>query len=284
LKVGRLAPTPSGRLHLGNALAFGAAWLSARQAGARLLLRIEDVDRTRARADLEASIRDDLRWLGLDWDEEVPPQRNRAYGPWIELLAARGRVYRCTCTRRDLVAHGGVYPGTCREAGHAEGAARLRLPLGPVRWVDRRFGPREVDPNAFGDPVLQRRDGTASYNLAVVVDDLCDGVTEVVRGADLVDFTAVQIRLWEALGATPPTWLHAPLLLGPDGTKLSKRHGSTEIAAMAAAGATARDVWRRLLPVLGIEGIDHVHGAVDAFVPDRGPLGPVIVNLEEPIP
>ncbi|MEZ4236448.1 MAG: glutamate--tRNA ligase family protein [Myxococcota bacterium] len=147
-----------------------------------------------------------------------------------------------------------------------------------MRWVDRRFGPREVDPTQFGDPVLIRRDGMASYNLAVVVHDLCDGVTEVVRGADLVDYTAVQIRLWEALGAAPPTWLHAPLLLGPDGTKLSKRHGDTEVAALAAAGWTPRDVWRRLLPLLGIEGLDHVHDAVASFVPDAGPRGPVTVD------
>jgi glutamyl/glutaminyl-tRNA synthetase len=271
--VGRLAPTPSGQLHLGNALAFGAAWLSVRQQGGRLLLRVEDVDRGRARAEVEADQKEDLRWLGLDWDEETPPQRDRDYGPWLERL--RDHVYRCTCTRRQVREAGGVYPGTCRDAGHAGGAARFRLPAGEVRFVDRRFGPRAVDPTAFGDPVLQRRDGVFAYNLAVVVDDLCDGVTEVVRGADLLDFTAVQIHLWRALGATPPTWLHSPLVLGPDGHKLSKSHGSTEVRALRAAGWTAADVWRVVLPWLGLDALDHVHDAVGHFEVTAGSLGPV---------
>ena len=273
-QAGRIAPTPSGHLHLGNALAFGAAWLSARAANAELLLRIEDVDRTRSRSALEEAIRADLGWLGIDWDREVWPQRQRSYDPWVALLGDRW-TYRCVCTRKQVAALGGVYPGTCRDAGHAEGAVRFRLPDGPVRFVDRRFGPRTVDPTVYGDPVLVRRDGTAAYNLAVVVDDLFDGVTEVVRGADLVDYTAVQIRLWEAFGATPPTYLHAPLLLGPDGTKLSKRHGATEISALAKAGRTPRDVWRQLLPYLGIADRDHICDAVDAFRPRSGPLGPI---------
>jgi glutamyl-tRNA synthetase len=270
--VGRLAPTPSGRLHLGNALAFAAAWLSVRSAGGRLLLRIEDVDRTRARADLERSIRDDLLWLGLEWDEETAPQRSRRYEPWVSLLS--DHTYRCTCTRAELAGSAG-YPGTCRDARHPHGALRLRLPEGVVRFRDRRFGPQEVNPEGFGDPVLQRRDGTFAYPLAVVVDDLCDGVTEVVRGADLLDYTAVQLRLWRALGATPPTWLHAPLLLGADGKKLSKSHGSTEIGALAAQGWTARQVWAELLPLLGLEGYDRLADAVVAFRPDGGVLGPV---------
>lgn len=271
--VGRLAPTPSGRLHLGNALSFAAAWLSARAAGGRVLLRVEDVDRTRARADLERSIREDLAWLGLDWDEETLPQRVRVYEPWLAALAEH--TYRCTCTRADLAAASG-YPGTCRAAGHQGGAVRFRLPDGAVRFVDRRFGAQVVDPGLFGDPVLRRRDGTYTYTLAVVVDDLCDGVTEVVRGADLLDYTAVQIRLWRALGATPPTWLHAPLLLGADGKKLSKSHGSTEIGALAASGWTARRVWRELLPLLGIEGCETLADAVSAFRPGGGVLGPVL--------
>ncbi|MEQ1502495.1 MAG: glutamate--tRNA ligase family protein [Myxococcota bacterium] len=268
--VGRLAPTPSGRLHLGNALAFGVAWLSVRARSGRLLLRIEDVDRQRARTEIERSIREDLRWLGIDWDEETPPQRLRDYTPWLDRL--RASTYRCTCSRREVA---GPYPGTCRGAAHAEGGIRFRLPPGEVTWVDRRFGPRTIDPNQFGDPVLMRRDGVATYNLAVVVDDLCDGVTEVVRGADLLDYTAVQLHLWRAFGATPPSWLHAPLVLGPDGAKLSKSHGSTEIRALAAAGATPADVWRRLLPALGLGGFDHLHAAVGAFRPDGGSVEPI---------
>jgi glutamyl-tRNA synthetase len=267
--VGRLAPTPSGRLHLGNTLAFGAAWLSVRSAGGRLLLRMEDVDRGRARADIERSIREDLGWLGLEWDEETAPQRDRDYAPWLDLLAPF--TYFCRCTRQTLA--------QCRCAGlaHPDGTVRFRVPAGPIDVRDRRYGPRRLDPSS-GDPALRQRDGTFAYPLAVVTDDLCDGVTEVVRGADLLDFTAVQIHLWRALGATPPTWLHAPLLLGPDGRKLSKSHGSTEIAAMRAAGATPEDIWRTLLPFLGLSGHDHVRDAVSAFRPDGGGLGPFTIG------
>lgn len=272
--VGRLAPTPSGRLHLGNALAFGTAWLSARAAGGRLLLRMEDVDRARARADIEASIREDLLWLGLEWDEETLPQRDRDYAPWLAMLAEQ--TYRCTCTRQQLAAAGGRYPGTCRDQGHRQGAVRFRLPEGLVPVLDRRYGLREIDPGAFGDPVLQRRDGVYTYPLAVVVDDLCDGVTEVVRGADLLDYTAVQVVLWRALGATPPSWLHCPLLLGEDGTKLSKSHGSTEIGALRAAGFTPQRIWQMLLPLLGLQA-EHIHDAVSAFDPQAGPRGPVVI-------
>ncbi len=273
--VGRLAPTPSGRLHLGNVTAFGAAWLSARAAGGRLLLRMEDVDRARARADVEASIRQDLRWLGLEWDEETPPQRDRDYAPWLARLSER--TYRCGCTRAELAGSGG-YSGRCRDAGREEGAVRYRLPEGTVTVLDRARGAREVDPATFGDPILRRRDGAYTYNLAVVVDDLVDGVTEVVRGADLLDFTAVQLRLWEAFGATSPTWLHAPLLLGEDGKKLSKSHGSSEIAAWRAAGRAPEDVWRTVLPLLGLEGHDHLHRAVSAFDPRALGGGPHVVG------
>ncbi|MCB9688885.1 MAG: tRNA glutamyl-Q(34) synthetase GluQRS [Alphaproteobacteria bacterium] len=270
--TGRLAPTPSGRLHLGNVTAFGCAWLSARSSGGRLLLRIEDVDSGRARADVEASILEDLRWLGLHWDERTAPQRDRDYEPWLTRLA--DRTYRCTCTRAELAGLG-AYPGRCRDAGHTEGAVRFRLPDGEVDVVDRARGHRRVDPATFGDPVLRRRDGVFAYNLAVVVDDLVDGVTEVVRGADLLDYTAVQVRLWEALGATPPTWLHAPLILGPDGRKLSKSHGSAEIGAWREAGRTARDVWRLVLPWLGIEGTDDLEEAALRFDPRAIPAGPI---------
>lgn len=271
---GRLAPTPSGELHLGNTLAFGMAWLSVRSQGGELLLRVEDVDRERARADVEERLREDLVWLGLDHDREVPRQAGRDYAPEL----ARLRTYRCTCTRAAVAAHGGVYPGTCRNAGHAEGAVRGWLRDGVVAFVDRRRGPVAVEPLAlFGDPVLQRRDGVASYTLAVVADDVRDGVTEVVRGADLLEYTALQLQLWDELGAPPPTWLHTPLLLGADGKKLSKSHGSAGIRALRAAGATPTDVWARLLPLVGLPA-RHLHDVVRDFVPDAGVAGPVVVE------
>lgn len=271
--VGRLAPTPSGHLHLGNVTAFAAAWLSARSAGGRLLLRMEDIDTVRARPDVEDSIRGDLRWLGLHWDEEVPRQSVRDYTPAIERLAPH--TYRCTCSRSQIKAAGGRYPGTCRDAGHKRGALRLRLPDGAVHFVDRRFGPRDIDPNQFGDPVLVRSDGLVSYNLAVVADDIADGVTEVVRGADLLDFTAVQLHLWRWLGGHPPTWLHAPLVLGPDGSKLSKSHGSAEVRALREAGWSPGRVWEQVLPWLGLEAVADIGDAVARFEPGAGARGPV---------
>lgn len=261
--VGRLAPTPSGHLHLGNVLAFGAAWLSARSAGGRLLLRIEDVDQGRARVDIEQAIRGDLRWLGLTWDHETDPQRERDYQPWLDVLA--DHVYRCVCTRRQIREAGGRYPGTCRLAGHPEGAVRFRVPDTPVVVVDRRLGPQP--PVSHPDVVLQRRDGAFAYNLAVVADDIADGVTEVVRGADLLETTAAQVPIWHALGATPPTWLHVPLVVGGDGKKLSKSHRSTELRALRAAGWSPERVWRHVLPWLGLDGIGRLDDAVSAYSP-----------------
>ena len=282
--TGRLAPTPSGNLHLGNVLAFGAAWLSARSQEGRLLLRVEDVDRERARKDIETAQRDDLQWLGLHWDLEVTPQRERDYTPWLDRLQDGDRLYYCTCTRKDLRRNGGRYPGTCRDAGHREGALRFRLPEGAVTLTDRRFGRRRIDPNQFGDPVVRRRDGRFTYNLAVVVDDLVDGVTEVVRGADLLDYTAVQFRLWEAFGATPPTWLHAPLVTDADGTKLSKSHGAAEVRALRAAGYSPDTLWQHVLPWLGVEA-DGLRDAVPRFDPSQGPLGPIVLtNPGSPFP
>ncbi|MBM4390813.1 MAG: tRNA glutamyl-Q(34) synthetase GluQRS [Deltaproteobacteria bacterium] len=246
MAAGRLAPTPSGHLHLGNALAFGAAWLSARAAGARVLLRVEDLDRGRARDDIAASQREDLRWLGLDWDEEVLPQSRRTYA--LDGIP----VFRCVCTRATR-----LYLGcSCRHKAHDRGHFRFDTPRGPVAFVDRAQGPQVFDPDE--DPILVREDGEVAYPLAVVFDDHRDGVTEVVRGGDLLPATATQIRLYELLGWAPPTWLHAPVILGADGKKLSKSHGSTELRALREAGWTAERVWDTILPLLGLRHFDPV--------------------------
>jgi glutamyl-Q tRNA(Asp) synthetase len=270
--VGRLAPTPSGRLHLGNVCAFAGAWLSARSQGGRIVLRIEDVDQPRARRDIEQSVRDDLAWLGLHWDLETPRQSARRYERWLAPLT--GGLYHCDCTRAAIQAGGGVYRGACRERGLTSGTLRFRLPEGRITIVDRARGPVDIDVASLGDPVLRRRDGVYAYNLAVVADDLDDGVTEVVRGADLLEQSAVQVCLWRMLGRTPPTWLHTPLILGHDGRKLSKSHGSTAVAALRDAGWTPGDVWGVVLPWLGLERVTRIADAVDQFSAARVARGP----------
>lgn len=263
--VGRLAPTPSGDLHLGNALAFGAAWISARAAGGRLLLRVEDLDRGRAREAVAARQRADLLWLGLGWDAEVEPQSRRSYP--TEGLPA----YRCDCPRSRRLAGACA----CRGAGRTSGALRFACGPGPVCFDDRLQGPACFTPD--DDPVIQRADGEAAYPLAVVIDDHRDGVNEVVRGADLLPATAVQQQISAALGLPRPSVGHVPLLLGPDGRKLSKSHGSLELSALRAAGWTPTAVWRLLLPLLGLPP-----GPLPERPPRLGRLaqGPFVVEID----
>jgi glutamyl/glutaminyl-tRNA synthetase len=265
--VGRLAPTPSGHLHLGNALAFGAAYLSARSAGGRLLLRVEDLDRGRARADVAEAQRADLRWLGVDWDAETPSQSTRSYD------TAGLDTYVCECNRAARLAGA----CRCRDAPARTGVVRLRAPRDPVAFTDRALGPLLRVPE--DDPVLVRADGEAAYPLAVVLDDARDGVTEVVRGGDLVDATAVQIVLHRMRGLHIPTYLHVPVLLGEDGRKLSKSHGSTELRALRAAGWTAERVWEVLLPVLGLRP-SSLTEAVPRFDPARIAPGPRVMSAD----
>jgi glutamyl/glutaminyl-tRNA synthetase len=271
--VGRLAPTPSGRLHLGNVCAFAAAWLSVRAQHGRLLLRIEDVDRARANPHVEASIRADLQWLGLEWDAETPRQSERDYTPALAALV--DQTYYCECTRAEIQEGGGVYSGRCRTRGLHAGAIRFRLPDRLTDIHDRARGVHAVNLEAMGDPVLKRRDGLYAYNLAVVADDRTDCITEVVRGADLLDQTAVQLCLWRALRAEPPTWLHTPLIIGSDGRKLSKSHGAVHVGELRDAGWTVADIWHRVLPWLGTEPVARIDQAIPCFratAVQRGPL------------
>ena len=289
--VGRLAPTPSGRLHLGNVCAAGAAWLSVRQRGGRLRLRIEDIDAGRARREIADAIRGDLAWLGLSCDDETPPQSQRDYAPALARLAPH--TYRCACTRAASRDAGGALPrrsadarrpgcvGGCRTRGLQAGAVRFALPRGVETIVDRARGRTDVDLATLADPVLQRRDGCVTYTLAVVADDIADGVTEVARGADLADQSAVQAVLWRALGADPPAWLHAPLILGGDGKKLSKSHHAAAVGDLRELGWSAADVWRVVLPWLGLtppaaatDGLAMLHHALPAFDAARIPRGP----------
>jgi glutamyl-queuosine tRNA(Asp) synthetase len=256
MTLGRFAPSPTGVLHLGNLRTALASWLSARASGGRWLISLEDVDGPRCRRDLgEAQLRD-LAALGLVSDAPVLWQSERS-GEYREALAAlhgAGRLYPCVCTRKDLQllasaphAEDGLrpYPGRCRDCAWEgfERALRFRLPEGPVAWQDLLLGAQQDDPASLtGDPLLFRRDGCFAYHLAVVVDDGAQGVTEVVRGADLHTVTATQIRLQEALGLPRPRYAHLGMVVAPDGSRLGKRIGALGVAALADRGIAVEEL------------------------------------------
>ncbi len=245
--TGRFAPSPTGPLHAGSLVAALASWLDARAQGGRWLVRIEDVDTPRCLPGMDSVILQQLARVGLVPDDTPvrQSQRNTAYAQALQRLLASGWAYPCGCSRRDIdaaLARAGhararheqaVYPGTCREGlkGKPARAVRLRTRhggLGPgIDWRDRRLGSQTQDvEREVGDFVLERADGLWAYQLAVVVDDAWQGVTHVVRGADLADNTPRQILLQRALGLLTPHYLHTPLLLGADGHKLSKQNGA----------------------------------------------------------
>jgi len=228
-------------MHLGNVFAALLAWLYARSAGGELLLRIEDLDPDRCRPEYAAQLRDDLRWLGLDWDREGQPQSRRTdvYEAAFLRLEALELVYPCYCSRSELHAASAphasdgtpVYPGTCRNLSAAERAEKTRRPAWRIRVPDRVYGfqdglqgtYKENLAQACGDFIIRRSDGVYAYQLAVVVDDAAMGVTQVVRGRDLLGSTPRQRYLQECLGLPSPDYVHVPLLLSPDGRRLSKR-------------------------------------------------------------
>jgi glutamyl-Q tRNA(Asp) synthetase len=241
--IGRFAPSPTGPLHAGSLVAALGSWLDARAHDGRWLVRIEDVDQPRCVAGADRVILQQLALCGLTPDEEPVRQsaRGALYQAALDQLVADGRAYPCGCSRRDieeaLAAQGRprrrhgelVYPGTCRDGvhGRAPRAWRFRTTPGVVHWTDRRLGAQHQDVAAeVGDFVLKRADGLWAYQLAVVVDDARQGITDVVRGQDLTDNTARQILLQRALAVTTPRYLHLPLVLGANGEKLSKQNGA----------------------------------------------------------
>ncbi|QXH36502.1 tRNA glutamyl-Q(34) synthetase GluQRS [Pseudomonas muyukensis] len=234
--IGRFAPTPSGFLHFGSLVAALASWLDARAVDGRWLLRMEDTDPPREMPGARDAILQTLERYGLEWDGEVvfQSQRHEAYAAVVERLFSMGLAYACTCSRKQLEGHNGIYPGFCRNAGHVrEGAAiRLRVPELIYRFNDRVQGPFEQHlGREVGDFVIQRRDGLYAYQLAVVLDDAWQGVTDIVRGADLLDNTPRQLYLQELLGFSQPRYLHIPLIVQPDGHKLGKSYRSPPLEA-----------------------------------------------------
>jgi glutamyl-queuosine tRNA(Asp) synthetase len=256
MTLGRFAPSPTGILHLGNLRTALASWLSARSAGGRWIIRMEDVDGPRCHRDLGEAQLKDLAELGLESDGPVvwQSERSEAYREALAAFHRAGRLYPCACTRKDLQmlasaphAEDGLrpYPGRCRsrEWEGYDRALRLRLPEGLVTWADRLLGPQQDEPDRItGDPLLFRRDGCYAYHLAVVVDDGAQVVTEVVRGGDLRSVTATQIRLQEALGLPRPEYAHLGMVVGPDGGRLGKRAGALGLEALAAQGITTEAV------------------------------------------
>ena len=271
---GRLAPSPTGYIHLGNAWAFLVAWLAARSNQGQVILRLEDIDPARSRKEYQYGILRDLEWLGLDWDQG--PDRDGAYGPYlqserseryiaaIEQLHCKGLIYPCFCTRKELrllasAPHGpdeageSVYPGTCRDLSDEKITQRLvagqkaclrfRAPEAPLAFIDLIAGTYPKTKNLLRDDVaLRRSDGVFSYHLAVVVDDATMGITQVVRGNDLLHCTPGQIQLFKALGMTAPVYAHIPLLCDEQGDRLAKRHASLEIRKLRAAGVRSQVV------------------------------------------
>lgn len=227
---GRFAPTPSGPLHAGSLLAALASYLDARSKGGRWTLRIEDIDPPRCPPGEDATILRQLEAFGLHWDGVVSYQSRHhdAYHDALQRLIEQGLAYPCSCSRKDWAGHA-IYPGWCRNGvrrPNAPVAWRLRSDLGvrPVTWQDRAQGSQRLDPAVLGDVVLKRKDALWAYQLAVVVDDAAQGVTDVVRGADLLDNTPWQIQLQQALDYAVPSYLHLPLVIGSDGQKLSKQN------------------------------------------------------------
>jgi glutamyl-tRNA synthetase len=268
--AGRLAPSPTGAQHVGNARTFLLAWLSARSQGGQLILRMEDIDSPRIKLGAAQQAIEDLQWLGLDWDEGpdvggpqfsyVQTERKALYDSALEQLKERELIYPCTCSRSEVAAaasaphvgqEGPRYPGTCAAN---QAATANQLPPGTFAWRLRTSDrlrtihdgvAGEVRCNVqaeLGDFVIAKADGTPAYQLAVVVDDHEMGITEVVRGDDLLPSAFRQLELYELFGWQPPRFIHVPLVIGEDGRRLAKRHGDTRLATFRAAGVRSEQI------------------------------------------
>jgi glutamyl-tRNA synthetase len=309
MEITRLAPSPTGALHLGNARTFLVNWLLARQRGWRIILRIEDLDGPRVKRGADAQAIEDLRWLGIDWDDGPTYQsaRTAVYASAVEQLLRSGSAYPCVCTRREaaLAASAphaddgaGVYPGTCRDRFSSveqarrgcgrEPTIRFRVPEEPIAFSDAFRGPISFeDPDRqLGDFVIAKADGTAAYQLAVVVDDAEAGVTQVVRGDDLIDSTPRQILLYRALGLSErlPVYTHLPLAVGPDGRRLAKRHGDTRLSHYRQAEVSPgrlRAFLARWCGIIDVGETVSTRQILDRFTIERMPRDPVIMTADD---
>ncbi|WZO96900.1 tRNA glutamyl-Q(34) synthetase GluQRS [Isosphaeraceae bacterium EP7] len=287
---GRLAPSPTGGLHLGHARTFLVAWLAARSAGGTIVLRIEDLDRTRVRPDVIPGILEDLRWLGLHWNEGpdvggphapyLQSARESLYRGAIEHLRRLELVYPCTCTRAEIARaasaphpgeEGAPYPGTCagRSAEEADSlggkpyAWRFRVSDEPVVWDDAILGPVSMNPTASGDFIVGRSDGLISYQLAVVVDDAAMRINQVIRGDDLLPSTPRQILLYRALGRDLPRFGHVPLTFGRDGRRLAKRDASIKLTTLRQRGVSPESLVGRVIRSCGWSDSDFPSVPID---------------------
>jgi glutamyl-tRNA synthetase len=282
MPITRLAPSPTGALHLGNARTFLINWALARQNNWRIVLRIEDIDSPRIKRGADVQALEDLRWLGIDWDEGPVYQSTRSelYRAAVDRLIEQCDAYPCICSRREALLAASAphaedgstpYPGTCRDrfTSIAQAAAelgrpptiRFRVPDEIIGFDDQFAGPIRCDvARELGDFVIGKSDGTPAYQLAVVVDDAQMGVTHVVRGDDLVDSTPRQILLYRALGWADriPQYLHLPLVVGPDGRRLAKRHGDTRLATYRQHGVAAERVLALMARWCGMDGCEQM--------------------------
>jgi glutamyl-tRNA synthetase len=278
----RLAPSPTGALHLGNARTFLINALLARQRGWEIVLRIEDLDGPRIKKGADLQAIEDLRWLGLSWDSGPTYQSAKLgdYRKYIDRLVVSKAAYACICTRKEAesaasaphAADGAtVYPGVCRDRFSSieearnfcgrESAIRFDTRGAVVEFTDEFHGRRHFDvEKSLGDFVIAKADGTPAYQLAVVVDDVEAGITHVVRGDDLLDSTPRQILLYRALGCAEhvPHYVHLPLVIGPDGRRLAKRHGDTRVATYRAAGVTPERMLALLARWSGVDAGDSI--------------------------
>jgi glutamyl-tRNA synthetase len=273
----RLAPSPTGALHLGNARTFLANWLLARQNGWRVMLRIEDLDGPRIKPNSVQELITDLHWIGIDWDEGPVFQSSRLpiYTGAVDQLMRLGLAYACCCTRKEVESAASaphaedgaaVYPGTCRGrfASATQAAAfagrppaiRFETPDRTMDWIDAFQGAQKCNvARQLGDFVIAKADGTPAYQLAVVIDDLTADITHIVRGDDLLDSTPRQILLYQALqqGSRVPHYYHLPLVVGPDGLRLAKRHGDSRLCSFRNQGIPPSSVLRLLARWCGID-------------------------------